>query len=63
MLKQTKNFNYYNHRTLKAHSRNMLHLFKHCIEAQSIKRLSILAYEEGALLTLLALSDANHSLL
>ena len=61
VLRQKSNDNLYNHRTIAHQGRTLQAVIGRCLEQHNIKRLSIIAYEEAALLSLLALSQADSS--
>lgn len=61
VLKQKNHQHLYNYRTLHKHARSLLFLAAKCIDNHNIKKLTVVAYEEGALATLLALSEAESS--
>ncbi len=56
VIRQESNHNYFDYRTLKNHSRNVIALANYLVESRGIKRLSLFGYEEGALMLLLGLS-------
>jgi hypothetical protein len=61
VLKQKNHQHLYNYRTLLKHARSLLFLVSKCIDNHNIKKLTVIAYEEGALAVLLALSEAESS--
>jgi hypothetical protein len=61
VLRQKWNHNLYNQRTIMQQARSVQSLMGRCMEQHNIKRLSVIAYEEAALVTLLALSQAESS--
>ncbi len=61
VLKQKNHQHLYNYRTLHKHARSLLFLAAKCIDNHNIKKLTVVAYEEGAMTTLLALSEAESS--
>jgi hypothetical protein len=61
MLKQKSNHNLYNYRTILHQARTVQFIMNKCVESHNIKKLTIIAYEESALITLLALSEAEAS--
>ena len=62
-LKQKSNHNVYNHRTLHNYSQTLLSLLSTCIEMHNLKKITVISYEESAIITLLALSAADSSLI
>lgn len=61
VLRQKSNHNLYNHRTVMQQARALQAIIDRYVEQHNIKGLSVIAYEEAALLTLLALSQAESS--
>ena len=59
VIKQRSKHNLYNYRTMLQQARGVLQLIDRCVDVNNLLRLTVVAFEESAIIGLLALSEAE----